>query len=116
MSRSQPACDVNAIPSFDSLPLPKNVAIGALSRRNDTLLAMQKCCSPNTVNSIGDCVLWCEIPDNLTGEQWVDCTQPYIKTAHGVEYRNEGTTVVALRPLALGIAMLALLFSSIQAS
>ncbi|KAI1199203.1 hypothetical protein F5X97DRAFT_125269 [Nemania serpens] len=115
MSSNQ-TCDINAIPSFESLPIPQNVAVGALSRRNDTLIAMQKCCSPNPVNSVGDCVLWCEIPDRFTGAEWVDCTDPYIMDPHGVEYRNEGPKAITLHPLVLGIATFALLIASIQAS
>ncbi|KAI1425633.1 hypothetical protein F5Y12DRAFT_714127 [Xylaria sp. FL1777] len=112
---SNQTCDINAIPDFQSLSIPKDIPVGALSRRNDTLIAMQQCCSPNPVNSAGDCVLWCEIPKNLTGEEWVQCTNPYIDGVHGVEYQNEGMLVTALRPSVMGIAVIALLISGIYA-
>ncbi|KAI1274442.1 hypothetical protein F5Y07DRAFT_214055 [Xylaria sp. FL0933] len=113
MSSNQ-TCDVNSIPDLHSL-IPKHVAFGALARRNDTLIAMQKCCSPNPVNFIGDCVLWCELPENLTGQEWADCTKPYITTAHGAEWSNEGTFATAMRPSIMGVAMIALLISSLYA-
>ncbi|KAI0457287.1 hypothetical protein F5B21DRAFT_464970 [Xylaria acuta] len=115
MAAPNQTCDVNTFPSFESLPIPKDIPVGGLSRRNDTLAAMQMCCSPNPVNSVGDCVLWCEIPDDMTGKEWAACTRPYIHGDHGVAYRNEGTTATSARPTVMGVTAIALLISGLFA-
>ncbi|KAI0472259.1 hypothetical protein F4859DRAFT_98597 [Xylaria cf. heliscus] len=115
MDVSNQTCDVNTFPSIESLPIPKNIPVGGLSTRNDTLVAMQQCCAPNPVNTVGDCVLWCEIPANLTGAEWAACTAPYINGAHGVAYRSEGTTATPARPTIMGVAAIALLISGLFA-
>ncbi|KAI0908556.1 hypothetical protein F4824DRAFT_459665 [Ustulina deusta] len=112
MSSNQ-TCDITAIPSFESLPLPRDIIIGALSTRNDTLTAMQNCCLPNPVNSIGDCLLWCEIPGNSTGAQWLDCIHPYIIGHYGAEYGKTGSMAPTLRPSTMGIATIALFISGL---
>ncbi|KAI8955184.1 hypothetical protein F4801DRAFT_377952 [Xylaria longipes] len=115
MAASNQTCDVNSFPSFESLSVPDNIPVGGLSRRNDTLVAMQKCCAPNPVNSVGECALWCEIPDGTTGEDWAACTSRYIQGDYGVSYRSEGTTATSIRPTVMGVAAIALLISGLFA-
>ncbi|KAI1305083.1 hypothetical protein F5Y03DRAFT_395145 [Xylaria venustula] len=113
---SNQTCDVTAYPDWASLDsVPKNINVGGLSRRNDTLIAMQKCCSPNPVHSAGDdgCSLWCEIPKDTTGEEWEHCTSRYVSESHVVTYRNEGMIATAMRPTVMRIAVTALLVSGL---
>ncbi|KAI0414957.1 hypothetical protein F5X98DRAFT_347877 [Xylaria grammica] len=114
MSSNQ-TCDISAFPDWAALSVPTNVTVGGLTRGNETLIAMDKCCAPNPVHSAGDddCSLWCEIPGNLTGEEWSHCTAQYIHGVHIVTFRNEGTIMTAMRPTMMGVAVAALLFSGL---
>ncbi|KAH8166416.1 hypothetical protein CIB48_g1823 [Xylaria polymorpha] len=115
MAASNTTCDVNSFPSFESLGVPAGIPVGGLSRRNDTLLAMQECCAPNPVNSVGECELWCQIPEGMTAREWAFCTAPYIHGNHGVAYRSHGTTATSARPTVMGVAAIALLISGLFA-
>ncbi|KAI0964953.1 hypothetical protein F4678DRAFT_363420 [Xylaria arbuscula] len=115
---SNQTCNVNFYPDWKSLDgIPTKVDIGGLSRRNDTLIAMQKCCSPNPVHSAGDdnCSLWCEIPKDMTQEEWAHCTSRYVPESHIVAYRNEGMIATAMRPTLMRLAVTALLVSGLCA-
>ncbi|KAI0406965.1 hypothetical protein F4802DRAFT_61494 [Xylaria palmicola] len=109
---SNQTCDVYNLPSFESLPVPRDIPVGGLVRRNDTLLAMQLCCAPNPVNAIGDCVLWCEIPARATGNQWLTCVNQYVKGGYAASYRNRGTTATSAPPTMVWVVILTLLISS----
>ncbi|KAI0385302.1 hypothetical protein F5Y04DRAFT_182956 [Hypomontagnella monticulosa] len=58
-------CNINALPSFESLGIASDINVGMVSWDNQTVDAMERCCGRNSVNLVHDCVLWCEVPDNL---------------------------------------------------
>ncbi|KAJ2973670.1 hypothetical protein NUW58_g8882 [Xylaria curta] len=113
MATTNQTCDVNRFPSFESLNVPSGIPVGGISARNDTLIAMQKCCAPNPVNRVGECELWCEIPDTLTEVQWAGCTNQYINGAHAVAYRSEGSATTSVRSIMMSVTAIVLLVPSL---
>ncbi|KAK3322515.1 hypothetical protein B0H66DRAFT_206639 [Apodospora peruviana] len=56
-------CDPNVLPVTESLPIATDITYGLISGNNVSDAAMVSCCSPNPVNLVNECVLWCELPE-----------------------------------------------------
>ncbi|KAH7191733.1 uncharacterized protein B0J16DRAFT_331694 [Fusarium flagelliforme] len=57
-------CDTNILPS--RLPsLGDDAPIAYIPMTNDSYGGMSEVCSPNSVNLYGDCILWCELPEEF---------------------------------------------------
>lgn len=52
------------IPSFENLPIPKNLSVYARPGTSTSLPALKTCCAPNAVQLAESCYLWCQIPDS----------------------------------------------------
>ncbi|KAI1367084.1 hypothetical protein F5Y08DRAFT_89235 [Xylaria arbuscula] len=114
---SNQTCDPYDNPFWDFLnSVPKNITVGGVIRTNDSLSAMQKCCTPNPVRTAteNDCALWCEIPENITKfEDWKDCLFDNDKGLSSADWRNAQSMGVAIHPSVLGFAVTALVFAGL---
>ncbi|KAI0529828.1 hypothetical protein GGR58DRAFT_518939 [Xylaria digitata] len=105
-------CDPTNFPNWPTLTdVPTNITVGGLVRGNETLIAMEKCCSPNPVQSTGedDCALWCEIPNDTTGMEWKDCAFEYAPNLKVVTYRDASSAATTMRPTVTSVAVAVML-------
>ncbi|KAK5627407.1 hypothetical protein RRF57_003122 [Xylaria bambusicola] len=108
-------CDLSDFPNWMSLTsVPQNITVGGLIKSNETMIAMQECCAPNPIHSTGnnDCVLWCEVPENITTfEEWKDCVFQHVGSVPGfsVDYREAQSISAAIHPTVKLVAMTGLL-------
>ena len=64
-------CNEQSLPSsVELIGIPGDINTAMVPHDNETLLGMQRCCSPNKVHVApkDSCYLWCEIPDGLVDE------------------------------------------------
>lgn len=89
----------------------------------DIFEAVANCCEPNEVHRLaGECVLWCEIPDQYAPD-WENATANYEQDLHtncladmmdemdtdwaGVSFVKEGGVSAVERPSVMGLLLLA---------
>ncbi|KAF5011988.1 hypothetical protein FDECE_1928 [Fusarium decemcellulare] len=95
-------CAEEALPSFDDLGLAKDIAIGLTQFNNDTYEAMGTCCTPNSVNLVNTCTLWCRLEnttifDKDIGELSEDDLRTGFTDCLGINLENRSLVVAAVQ-------------------
>jgi hypothetical protein len=85
----------DSLPSYRSLPLPTDLNIFMIPRDNRTNtseIAMRACCAPKPVNILGDCILWCEIPEEYINDNAANSEESPAAAAINQCLQREGRT------------------------
>ncbi|KAI2620119.1 hypothetical protein GGS26DRAFT_313090 [Hypomontagnella submonticulosa] len=103
-------CNINSLPASESLGIASDITVGFVPRDNQTEEAMARCCSPNTVNLVDDCVLWCELPDQLAADQiaFNTCLRQTWNES-GISGIHKASTAAVTSPNLGGLGMLILI-------
>ncbi|KAI1080123.1 hypothetical protein F5B20DRAFT_540872 [Whalleya microplaca] len=103
-------CSADSLPDFQQLHIVGDITVGMVPRDNGTEAAMAACCAPNSVNLVDDCVLWCQLSDELAdGSNFAQCLVNNGRKGGGISgVHKAGATMVAGRPSVIGAGLLAL--------
>ncbi|KAK3905730.1 hypothetical protein C8A05DRAFT_12486 [Staphylotrichum tortipilum] len=55
-------CDKSSSPLLSSLPIPQNINVVSTPGNDTSWPGMVVCCTPNPVQIVNGCYLWCEVP------------------------------------------------------
>ena len=124
-----PKCDQTFLPSEERLDFPVGGNVGLTPKNNQSMAAMERCCSPQPVGIAEGCTLWCTLPDSIMEKvdeetDMASALESCLKQGNqsSSEIRavgarsDESWAIPAARPItATGLSMLMLLVSGLVA-
>ena len=114
---SNVTCSTTFIPELASLPISDDTYYVITPGQNTSDAAMVACCSPNAVNIVDTCYLWCEVPSTYSDKDTVttdfgNCLRQNGKNvtiiaANTSDSPSRTPTITGLTVMALAISFLA---------